>query len=61
MRNAEKPFSIEEFKVKTEQYFELQRKFFEYAFRADDDVKQAAKGQPSLTNEDTGYQWKNDD
>ena len=30
------------------------------AFRLQDDINQAAKGQPSLEDEDTGVQWKND-
>ena len=38
----------------------MQRRAFEVAFRLDDDKKQAAKGQPSLSLEDTGKQWKND-
>lgn len=40
-----------------DQYFALQRKVFDAAFRLQDDVKQAAKGQPSLEGEDTGEQY----
>jgi len=56
----EKPVTEEEFqKLKTE-YFALQKKVFESAFRLNDNRLQAAKGQPSLDSEDTGVQWKND-
>jgi hypothetical protein len=38
----------------------LQQEVFEMAFRLQDDELQAKKGQPSLEDEDTGVQWKND-
>jgi hypothetical protein len=60
MRKNVKPFSMEEFKSAQKEYFEMQKRFFEFAFRLDDDERQIAKGQPSLNDEDTGYQWKND-
>lgn len=41
-------------------YFKLQKEAFNYAFRIDDNFKQALKGQPSLDNEDTGKQYKLD-
>lgn len=53
-------FSMEEFLKLQEEFFKMQRRAFEVAFRLDDDKKQAAKGQPSLSLEDTGKQWKND-
>lgn len=40
--------------------FHLQTLAYEKAFRLIDDEKQAAKGQPSLDNDDTGDQWAND-
>jgi len=55
-----KSFDIENFKKLQEEFFEVQRRAFEATFRLEDDKKQAAKGQPSLTNEDTGAHWKND-
>lgn len=61
LRAGDKVFSLDEFKAAQKEYFQMQKKFFEFAFRLDDDEKQKAKGQPSLTNEDTGYQWKNDE
>ena len=48
---------LEELKT---QYFDIQKKLFEAAFRLADNRKQAAKGQPSLDTEDTGVQWKNE-
>jgi hypothetical protein len=56
----EKAISTEEFLALQEQYFALQKKLFDAAFRGQDNVNQAKKGQPSLDNEDTGRQWKND-
>ena len=38
----------------------MQKKAFEVAFRMDDDILQQAKGQPSLSTEDTGERFKND-
>jgi hypothetical protein len=51
---------MEEFLALQEDFFAMQRRAFEVAFRLEDDKKQAAKGQPSLSIEDTGKQWKND-
>lgn len=42
------------------EYYEIQNKLFEVSFRIYDDLKQKEKGQPSLDEEDTGLQWKND-
>lgn len=53
-------FNMEEFLKLQEDFFKMQRRAFEVAFRLEDDKKQAAKGQPSLSIEDTGKQWKND-
>ena len=52
---------MDDFKDQQTLYFDMQKKFFEYTFRKGDDMRQAEKGQPSLENEDTGYQWKNDE
>lgn len=43
----------EEFIAAVEEYTELGNKLFEQAFRFEDDLKQAAKGQQSLDDEDT--------
>jgi hypothetical protein len=51
-------FNFDEFKRIQEEFFELQRRAFEVSFRLEDDVKQVRKGQPSLSVEDTGKQWK---
>lgn len=42
------------------EFFNMQKLAFEVAFRVDDNERQIQKGQPSLDNEDTGEQWKND-
>ena len=42
------------------EFLALNKKLFEASFRLRDNLAQAAKGQPSLDNEDTGRQWKND-
>lgn len=42
------------------EFFDMQKLAFEVAFRAIDDENQRKKGEPSLENEDTGVQWKND-
>eukprot|EP01041_Mallomonas_annulata_P010598 gene10598-22130_t len=57
---GEPEFSVENFKAVQQQYFDLQKKFFEFTFRLEDDKKQKLKGQPTLAEEDTGYQFKND-
>lgn len=60
-RDAEQQtYTIEEFTAIQEQFFALQNKAFEMAFRIEDNILQEAKGQPSLDNDDTGAQWKND-
>lgn len=60
-RDAEqKTYTMEEFEDVQRQFFALQNKAFEMAFRIEDNVLQLAKGQPSLDNDDTGAQWKND-
>jgi len=56
-KKKEKPITREEFLQLKDQYFALQRKVFDAAFRLQDDIKQAAKGQPSLEQEDTGEQY----
>ena len=43
-----------------EEFLKLQNKAFEMAFRIEDNILQEKKGQPSLDNDDTGAQWKND-
>ena len=42
------------------EFLALNKKLFEASFRLRDNKAQAAKGQISLDNEDTGKQWKND-
>jgi Skp family chaperone for outer membrane proteins len=58
-KNYKKP-TRDEFKKKYAELKKLQQEVFEMAFRLQDDELQAKKGQPSLEDEDTGVQWKND-
>lgn len=51
---------MEEFILSQENYFKLQTRAFEAAFRIEDDQKQAMKGQPSLNVEETGAKFRND-
>jgi len=56
------PQSVDEsmYKKVAEDYFALQKKFYETSIRYDDNLNQAAKGQPSLDVEDDGTRWKNE-
>ena len=51
---------MEEFKELEKKYFRLKSVAVEYQFRKEDDLKQAAKGQPPLSEEDTKRQWLTD-
>ena len=51
---------MEEFAAMKLEFLALNKKVFEASFRMRDNLAQAAKGQPSLDNEDTGKQWRND-
>ena len=59
-QQTNKPVSEEEYRKVSEEFFLLEKKLSELAFRYNDNLKQKAKGQPSLDVEDTGVQWKND-
>lgn len=48
---------MKDFDKAQEIYFKLQKEAFELAFRADDNMNQESKGQPSLDVEDTGAQY----
>jgi len=51
---------ITEDKAFRDEYLKLQDVLYEVAYRAIDNQLQQQKGQPSLDNEDTGIQYKND-
>jgi hypothetical protein len=43
-----------------EEYKVLKERIEKQAFRVEDNLNQLFKGSPSIDNEDTGSQWKND-
>jgi hypothetical protein len=53
-------FSMEKYFALKEELFEMEQIAFEMAIRKDDNEKQKLKGQPSLDDEDTGAQYRND-
>ena len=55
---AAKSVTKEEFQKAVDEHFKQLDKIFLMSVRMQDDAAQAKKGQPSLTNEDTGTQYK---
>lgn len=53
-------FDSASFAQKQDEFMALQKQAFEVAFRLRDNRLQGEKNQPSLDDEDTGVQWKND-
>jgi hypothetical protein len=60
LEKEEEELNPNDFKKVTEEQNKLLNKAYLLALRVEDDIKQKLKGQPSLTGEDTGTQYKND-